>query len=136
MVMLGIGSDRSTTIGEKIKISGILAELGITEGLSPSDFEAAGLVLNYKLRIAPLETTFVDNTEVYLNGNSTKDTFIDMSVRGMHIDENLTAYLEYYFLDQTCDQVPVDITDFNQDILYWSCPCGINDVDNMPNIKL
>jgi hypothetical protein len=23
----------------------------------------------------------------------------------MHIDENLTAYLEYYFLDQRCDQV-------------------------------
>jgi len=82
-----------------------LYNLGITDDILPDDFEKGGLVVNYPLAITSLDKQIVDNTEVYLNSNNTKDTYIDMSVKGMHFDENLTSYLETNFLDLQCDLV-------------------------------
>ena len=96
-------SQKHTRVANERDISWILKNQGITDDILPDDFEKGGLLVNYPLAITSLSKQIVDNTEVYLNSNNTKDTFIDMSVKGMHFDENLTSYLETNFLDLQCD---------------------------------
>lgn len=103
---MGFGQPKEKTrVAKERDISSVLRKQGITDDISTDDFEKEGLVVNYPLAITSLDKQMVDNTEIYLDNSNAKNTFIDMSVKGMHFDENLTSYLEQNFLDLQCDQV-------------------------------
>ena len=83
---LGVNKDEQTLVANDVSISKKLQSNGIYNGITPEEFEANVFTLNFPFEITSLKKTYVANTEVYTNGNVSKETFLDMSITGMHLD--------------------------------------------------
>ena len=63
--------------------------------------------MNYDIEVQPLEYIYIDNTQLYDKDDNrlSKPTQIDMSIVGMHIENQLLGTLKDEYLSQVCEYV-------------------------------
>ena len=67
--------------------------------MTSEEFEAAtNVTLNYRIRIQPLEYLYLDGDVLRDKYSLSSKTYIDMSIKGLHIEEQLLATLREYYL--------------------------------------
>ena len=66
--------------------------------MTGDELESTKIVANYKMKISPLEYLYIDG-DVQRNTNSlATKTYLDMSIKGLHIEKDLMDSLEKQYL--------------------------------------
>ena len=121
----------------------------MTQDITPEQFEAGGFLKNYLIPITTLEKSSLSGCQIFTN-QSARNTSFDMTMQGMHINEEILGYMKNYFLDFICTKQVINVTQFansdgpllttnddeQPDMYLWECPCTKTDIDGLPTLSL
>ena len=124
---------------EKLHISERLLQNDITFDITPGVFEAKPVIVNFEIPMRPLKGVFFDSMYILLHeeqSDAQKDTLIDMSFKGMHMDGEIIDELKKFYLQYSCRATTEYYAYQNLNKTDWYCPCEASSIQEMPAMKL
>lgn len=124
---------------EKLHISEQLLYNGIDFDITPEVFEERAVIVNFEIPMRPLKGVFFDSMYILLReeqSEAQRDTLIDMSFKGMHMDGEIIDELKKFYLQYSCRETTEYYAYQDLNKTDWYCPCEANSIQEMPAMKL